>query len=529
MDEEMPPLMLYSEYSRLEVHDIFSPDTRFTQSRGPWGMQGIIEIPNKPGDFVFFVTYGQRQADHTFDEWITKEGVISWQSQPRQSFEDRKIQKLIHHNEKNNTIHLFLRTHRSGGYFYLGGLKYLSHNPTRENPVYMYWQLSDWPIPTVVLERINLQLQSTDLFRQVMETGPDYRNGNSTFKWHGKTWNANRQELISQVRNWIIRGLPEEAVRYRDWYINVDNQRISPKWLFHLITGAGYNEFDAPLARRILSKIELFGIRVRTGKESDQSNREEDRSIDSGRMKPAERQILFENISKELSKEFPDAFRLARFRFPNRENWFEIHLSNLKGYYSLRLAKQFDEFAYFFPGTIQAAEPIAQQLNPYLKALGEEMGYTVMFELGYWQGWSRFGFEIPYGSIQVPNNQELEITYARKLGRFILATNDRLVELLSRRAGVLAVKKSRHIKETASQIQILTTRMDSINQVLSGSITIPSDDVLCEWIHFCYDFELYKEGQLLFELVSSEQVNPWYYERTKKFARLCSVRTAAKE
>lgn len=318
----MPALTLYSEYSRQDVHDIFSPDTRFTQSTGTWGLQGIVEIPNKQGDFIFFVTFGQHQADHTFDEWITEEGVVSWQSQPRQSFEDRKIQQLIHNDEKKNSIHLFLRTHRSGGYIYFGRLKYLSHNPAREKPVYMYWQLMAWPIPGEVLEQIDLHLQPSDVFRHVMEPGADYRNWNTIVKWRGKTWQVKRQELISLVRDWVIRGLPQEAVRFKDWYINVDNQRISPKWLFHLITGAGYNEFDAPLARRILSKIGFVAVRVRKGEESDQSDREEDRSIDSDRMKPAERQVFFEKISQALIKEFPDTFHLARFRFPDRENWF---------------------------------------------------------------------------------------------------------------------------------------------------------------------------------------------------------------
>jgi hypothetical protein len=222
----MPALTLYSEYSRQDVHDIFSPNTRFTQSSGTWGLHGIVEIPNKPGDFVFFVTFGQHQADHTFDEWITDEGVISWQSQPRQSFMDRKIQQLIHHDDKKNSIHLFLRTQRAANYTYLGKLRYLSHDPEREKPVYMYWQLIDWPITAEVIGRIHLQVKSANNFRQVMEPGSESEYGDTTLIWHSKTWQVNRQELISQVKDWLIRGLPKEAVRYKDWYINVDNQRI---------------------------------------------------------------------------------------------------------------------------------------------------------------------------------------------------------------------------------------------------------------------------------------------------------------
>jgi len=364
----MPAIILHKEYSRKEVHDIFSPDTRFTQSSGSWGLHGIIKIQNQPGDFVFFVSFGQHQAGHTFDEWITEEGIISWQSQPRQSFEDRRIQQFLHHDEWKNAIHLFLRTRRSINYTYLGKLKYVTHNPTREKPVYIYWQLMDWPIPGDVLSRINLRLQPADMYRrgisQIMEPVAAHDYQSTSFIWHGKTWNVNRLSLISQVRDWIKRGLPQEATRHKDWYIDVDGQRISPKWLFHLITGAGYNEFDAPQARGKLAQIGLYSIRMT----------KEDRVV----------------ITQKVKRDKPN-------------------------------------------------------------------------------------------------------------------------------------------KDIQTYVPLLENRIEAIQKILVGLDPTPSDDVLCDWVHFCYDFGLFSEGQLLFSLVTAEQVNPWYYERTKKLARLCSMRSVAKD
>jgi hypothetical protein len=69
-------LLPYTDYSRSEVHEIFAPDTDFTPQAGTWGLQGIVQIPGRDGDFVFFVTFGQRQAHHTFDEGVTTEGVF---------------------------------------------------------------------------------------------------------------------------------------------------------------------------------------------------------------------------------------------------------------------------------------------------------------------------------------------------------------------------------------------------------------------------------------------------------------------
>jgi hypothetical protein len=116
----MTALVLYYDYSRQQVHDIFAPDTPFTPQAGTWGLQGIVAIPNRPGDFVLFVTFGQQQGSHIFDEGITEDGVLSWQSQPKQSLKDRQIHQLIQHDELTNTLYLFLRTRRNVPYTYMG-------------------------------------------------------------------------------------------------------------------------------------------------------------------------------------------------------------------------------------------------------------------------------------------------------------------------------------------------------------------------------------------------------------------------
>ena len=53
----MPGLTLYEDYSREDVHDIFSPDTPFYVGAGSWGLSGIIAVPERSGDFIFMVSY----------------------------------------------------------------------------------------------------------------------------------------------------------------------------------------------------------------------------------------------------------------------------------------------------------------------------------------------------------------------------------------------------------------------------------------------------------------------------------------
>ena len=110
----MPALALYEDYSREEVHGIFSPETVFVPQAGTWGLQGVVPIPDRPGDYVFFVTFGQSQGEHRFDEGITSEGVLSWQSQPQQSLNEKRVLGWIHHNEFINNIYLLLRPARVG-------------------------------------------------------------------------------------------------------------------------------------------------------------------------------------------------------------------------------------------------------------------------------------------------------------------------------------------------------------------------------------------------------------------------------
>ncbi len=85
----MPALELWKQYTRQEVHDSFSPETTFTPQAGSWGLWGIVRMPDRPGSFVFLVTFGQSQGDHDFDESITEDGVLTWQSQPRQALPTR--------------------------------------------------------------------------------------------------------------------------------------------------------------------------------------------------------------------------------------------------------------------------------------------------------------------------------------------------------------------------------------------------------------------------------------------------------
>lgn len=142
-------LILGNSYDREAVHDLFEPDTQFTPQAGSWGLHGIVKIkPHHASgsrkSYVFFVTYGKSQGEHHFEEGITSDGVLTWQSQPRQDLQNPAIKDFISHNPEHDSIYLFLRAGDRFPYHYLGRLGYLSHDPGREKPVYFQWQLLDW-------------------------------------------------------------------------------------------------------------------------------------------------------------------------------------------------------------------------------------------------------------------------------------------------------------------------------------------------------------------------------------------------
>ena len=114
----MKTLRLHEDYGREDVHDIFDPDSTFTPQAGTWGLQGIIMIPDRPGDFVFFVTFGRREGEHEFDEGISTEGVLRWQSKPQQRLNDPQVTLALcvevdtHPRRLRSLLQVQLRGHR---------------------------------------------------------------------------------------------------------------------------------------------------------------------------------------------------------------------------------------------------------------------------------------------------------------------------------------------------------------------------------------------------------------------------------
>lgn len=73
---------------------------------------------------------------------------------------------------------------------------------------------------------------------------------------------------------------------------------------------------------------------------------------------------------------------------------------------------------------------------------------------------------------------------------------------------------------------LIDAQITVIQDFLMGRADRPSDERLCDWINFSYEFGLFREGRDLFALIDPTQVNPWYYERTKRLAKVCAMKVA---
>jgi hypothetical protein len=82
------------------------------------------------------------------------------------------------------------------------------------------------------------------------------------------------------------------------------------------------------------------------------------------------------------------------------------------------------------------------------------------------------------------------------------------------------------VETPATAHAVLDAQLAAVRDFLNGRSSRPSDERLCDWVNFCYEFGLFREGRDLFRLVDPSQVNNWYYDRAKRLAKVCAMKVA---
>ncbi|SCK11597.1 DUF3427 domain-containing protein [Vogesella sp. LIG4] len=151
-----PALRRYQQYDRYAISQLFEPGCTFSPGAGRWGIPGIVETPKDSGHFVFLVTLGKPVEGNPYQDALTTDGYLIWESQTRHSFKSKAIQQLLVHNEQQHNVHLFLRPTSNSDYFYMGLLAYHSHDPQKTNPVHFVWRILNWDLSPETLQTMLL-------------------------------------------------------------------------------------------------------------------------------------------------------------------------------------------------------------------------------------------------------------------------------------------------------------------------------------------------------------------------------------
>lgn len=89
---------------------------------------------------------------------------------------------------------------------------------------------------------------------------------------------------------------------------------------------------------------------------------------------------------------------------------------------------------------------------------------------------------------------------------------------------VLAAERTKAISDVSDRDLAAAARLQlrQIHDYLAGrNSQMPSSEQLCDWIHFCYQLNLRREAVALFTMVNGDDVNGWYFERTRRIATAC--------
>jgi hypothetical protein len=62
---------------------------------------------------------------------------------------------------------------------------------------------------------------------------------------------------IIETANKFLENELKQSQNFRNWYVNIDNQRVSPKWLISKISGLPVSDFTSGEARRTLAQLGL--------------------------------------------------------------------------------------------------------------------------------------------------------------------------------------------------------------------------------------------------------------------------------
>ncbi len=330
----------------------------------------------------------------------------------------------------------------------------------------------------------------------------------------GETFELSQADVLDAVRTALSKGTPPEAERFISWFLPVDGKRLSVKWVVSLVTGLPRSRFGSPQARNQLNKLGLAAQPVdRTAAAP---------TADEAAPQPAEltREDFYRAVLARMAGKLPPG--VSNRRINPQVNYLKLTCPAPSTHYELYMRRRYTEIAIHFEGRRDRSLALLDQFRSHLEALEKQLGEPIYAE-PWGKNWAKVYLKRPPPWLDAPTAEALADDWLRFIEATLPVVTQATANLgLRAERGRSATVKEKDLDRPKT---ILAQTIREIRAYLNGDGSLaPSDEKLCEWVQFCYTFELSAEAVRLSKLVRAADVNPWLYERTRKLARACELR-----
>ena len=330
----------------------------------------------------------------------------------------------------------------------------------------------------------------------------------------GQSITLSAEHVLATAQQEIARGLPPAARNFHSWVVKVDGQQVGVKWLFGLATGMSHADFKLSQARRAFERI---GLAVH--RSEDVTAIKIAVTIPEDQQGELSKLAFIQQVRAALDGLLASAGLMATLKTP-WEQLVHVDFAAFSGcHYAVWVHAHTIEVGLHFQTSRKLNYARLEWFHPHREALSRALGEQVRAEK-WGENAARVFYELPRPSLSAT-------VAAQFAGRLIALIRETLPIL--REAFVSRTERPRieaHVEAPTRVHAIVDTQIATLRDFLNGRAGRPSDERLCDWVHLCYEFELYREGRELFALVDPAQVNPWYYERAKRLAKVCAMKVA---
>lgn len=329
-----------------------------------------------------------------------------------------------------------------------------------------------------------------------------------TFAVAGRSFTLTAQQVLDTARRALANGTPPESQEYISWAVEIDGRLVGVKWLFSLVTGIQRFAFATPQVTPIFRQMGLTVRQLGAGAQAD--------AADAAGLAQGE---FLGRVHAALAALLSTPEYDAQVLVPDARLLTVVLAPFPDASYQLWLQPNGHEIGLDLAGSQKLSQECLQAFLPHQETLCRALGEQV--RVGPWGRRSAcVWYELP----KAPLTEDLAAAYAARLHRLIQVTLPILRQAYAVR--VAPTRPGQPTKTPPGAYAALDAQIAAVRDFLNGRSSRPSDERLCDWVHFCYEFGLFREGRDLFRLIDPTQVNPWYYERAKRLAKVCALKAA---